>query len=212
MANRLVVKVTAGLDAPERCSQAFTVATTALSAGVDVSLWLTGESAWFALPGRAAEFELPHAAPTVRSARGAVGWWSGDVVHSMRGSARDRARRRATRRPHRRCSDLRRGGAHRRRAGARLLTAGTAGRSSGSRHSQVADRHGVSGAVGAADDLQRELLRRGHGNAHRLQVARSASGSSCCSTVVLSSKRQRTVVSRRFSPYRSVPSVGSVLA
>jgi predicted peroxiredoxin len=28
-----------------------------------VSLWLTGESAWFALPGRAAGFELPHAAP-----------------------------------------------------------------------------------------------------------------------------------------------------
>jgi predicted peroxiredoxin len=28
-----------------------------------VSLWLTGESAWFALPGKAAEFELPHSAP-----------------------------------------------------------------------------------------------------------------------------------------------------
>ena len=58
-----MVKVTAGLDAPERCSQAFTVAATALASGVNVSLWLTGESAWFALPGRAAEFELPHAAP-----------------------------------------------------------------------------------------------------------------------------------------------------
>ncbi|SDU11124.1 DsrE family protein [Jiangella alkaliphila] len=63
MERRLVVKVTAGSDAPERCSQAFTVATTALAAGATVSLWLTGESAWFALPGRAAEFELPHAAP-----------------------------------------------------------------------------------------------------------------------------------------------------
>jgi predicted peroxiredoxin len=30
---------------------------------VPVSLWLTGESTWFALPGRAAEFELPHSAP-----------------------------------------------------------------------------------------------------------------------------------------------------
>jgi predicted peroxiredoxin len=39
------------------------VAATAVAAGVDVSLWLTGESAWYALPGRAAEFELPHAAP-----------------------------------------------------------------------------------------------------------------------------------------------------
>ncbi|HEX6335706.1 MAG TPA: DsrE family protein [Jiangellaceae bacterium] len=63
MATTLVVKVTAGLDAPERCSQAFTVAATALAAGAEVSLWLTGEAAWFALPGRAADFELPHAAP-----------------------------------------------------------------------------------------------------------------------------------------------------
>ena len=63
MARTLVVKATAGMDAPERCSQAFTVAATAVASGVSVSLWLTGESAWFALPGRAAEFELPHAAP-----------------------------------------------------------------------------------------------------------------------------------------------------
>jgi predicted peroxiredoxin len=63
MARTLVVKVTAGMDAPERCSQAFTVAATAVAAGVPVSLWLTGESAWYALPGRAAEFTLPHAAP-----------------------------------------------------------------------------------------------------------------------------------------------------
>ena len=63
MAQKLVVKVTAGADAPERCSQAFTVAAVAAASGVEVSLWLTGESAWFALPGRAEEFELPHAAP-----------------------------------------------------------------------------------------------------------------------------------------------------
>ncbi|MET8151157.1 DsrE family protein [Actinoplanes sp. NPDC049668] len=63
MARLLVVKATAGADAPERCSQAFTVASTAAASGVDVSLWLTGESTWFALPGRAAEFDLPHAAP-----------------------------------------------------------------------------------------------------------------------------------------------------
>ncbi|MGK5531802.1 DsrE family protein [Streptomyces sp. URMC 129] len=63
MAQKLVIKVTAGADAPERCSQAFTVAAVAAASGVEVSLWLTGESAWFALPGRAAEFELPHAAP-----------------------------------------------------------------------------------------------------------------------------------------------------
>jgi len=59
----LVVKATAGMDAPERCSQAFTVAALAVASGVRVSLWLTGESAWFALPGRAADFTLPEAAP-----------------------------------------------------------------------------------------------------------------------------------------------------
>jgi predicted peroxiredoxin len=63
MARSLVVKVTAGTDAPERCAQAFTVAATAVAAGVPVSLWLTGESAWFALPGQAEKFELPHSAP-----------------------------------------------------------------------------------------------------------------------------------------------------
>jgi predicted peroxiredoxin len=59
----LVVKLTAGADAPERCSQGFTVAALAAASGARVSLWLTGESAWFALPGRAEQFELPHAAP-----------------------------------------------------------------------------------------------------------------------------------------------------
>ena len=63
MTPRLIVKATAGADAPERCAQAFTVAAVAVASGVDVSLWLTGESAWFALPGRAEEFELPHSSP-----------------------------------------------------------------------------------------------------------------------------------------------------
>ncbi|MGH3245235.1 MAG: DsrE family protein [Trebonia sp.] len=63
MARKLVVKITAGKDEPERCNQAFTVASTAVASGVSVSLWLTGEAAWFALPGRAEDFSLPHAAP-----------------------------------------------------------------------------------------------------------------------------------------------------
>jgi predicted peroxiredoxin len=64
MAERsLVIKVTAGKDDPERCNQAFTVAAAAVASGVPVSLWLTGESAWFGLPGRAEDFSLPHAAP-----------------------------------------------------------------------------------------------------------------------------------------------------
>src|SRR5215475_11109342 len=61
--SRLVIKITAGKDDPERCNQAFTVAAAAAASGVRVSLWLTGESAWFGLPGRAEDFSLPHAAP-----------------------------------------------------------------------------------------------------------------------------------------------------
>lgn len=63
MTTKLLIKVTAGADDPERCNQAFTVASTAVAAGAQVSLWLTGESAWFAVPGRAEDFSLPHAAP-----------------------------------------------------------------------------------------------------------------------------------------------------
>jgi predicted peroxiredoxin len=59
----LVVKCTSGEDAPERCAQAFTVAAMALAAGTSVSLWLTGEAVWLALPGRAEAFTLPHSAP-----------------------------------------------------------------------------------------------------------------------------------------------------
>ncbi len=58
-----MIKVTAGKDEPERCNQAFTVAAAAIASGVGVSLWLTGEAAWFGLPGRASDFSLPHAAP-----------------------------------------------------------------------------------------------------------------------------------------------------
>jgi predicted peroxiredoxin len=60
---RLVVKVTAGAEAPERCAQGFTVAAVAVTAGAEVSLWLTGEASWFGIPGRAEAFELPQSAP-----------------------------------------------------------------------------------------------------------------------------------------------------
>src|SRR5690348_18180666 len=59
----LVIKVTVGKEDPERCNQAFTVAAAAVASGFPVSLWLTGESAWYCLPGRAGDFSLPHAAP-----------------------------------------------------------------------------------------------------------------------------------------------------
>jgi predicted peroxiredoxin len=62
---RLVIKVTSGREAPERCAQAFTVAAVGVTSGADVSLWLTGEASWFALPGQADDFELAHTPPLV---------------------------------------------------------------------------------------------------------------------------------------------------
>src|SRR5262250_788684 len=62
-ARTLVIKVTAGKEEPERCGQALNVAAAAMVSGVAVSLWLTGESAWFALPGRADEVKLDHSPP-----------------------------------------------------------------------------------------------------------------------------------------------------
>src|SRR5512139_1675731 len=63
MPRSLVVKSTSGPLEAERCNQAFTVAATAVAAGTEVSLWLTGESVWFAVAGRAPEMDLPHATP-----------------------------------------------------------------------------------------------------------------------------------------------------
>ncbi len=63
MTRELVVKVTCGVDAPERANQGFTVAATAAASGIPVSLWLTGEGAWLAVPDRAAELTLPLATP-----------------------------------------------------------------------------------------------------------------------------------------------------
>ena len=59
---QLIIKLTTGIESPERLSQAFTVAATAVASGAQVSLWLTGESTWLAVPGRAEELSLPHAA------------------------------------------------------------------------------------------------------------------------------------------------------
>ena len=58
----LIIKLTTGVESPEKLSQGFTVAATAVASGATVSLWLTGESTWLAVPGRAEEFSLPHAA------------------------------------------------------------------------------------------------------------------------------------------------------
>jgi predicted peroxiredoxin len=64
MASRsLVLKMTVGKDAPERCNQALTVAAAAVVSGVPVSLWLTGEASWLALPDGCPDLALPHATP-----------------------------------------------------------------------------------------------------------------------------------------------------
>lgn len=63
MPRPLVVKVTCGAEDAERCNQAFTVAAAAAVAGAEVSLWLTGEAAWFGVPGRAEAFDLHLATP-----------------------------------------------------------------------------------------------------------------------------------------------------
>jgi predicted peroxiredoxin len=59
---KLVVKAMSGTNDPERAAQAFTVAATALASGFEVSLWLTSEASYFALPGRCEDFTLPHSA------------------------------------------------------------------------------------------------------------------------------------------------------
>ena len=63
MTRPLVVKATCGADAPERCSQALTVAATAAVSGVPVSLWLSGEAAWLGVPGRAEQLGVALAEP-----------------------------------------------------------------------------------------------------------------------------------------------------
>ncbi len=63
MARSLVVKVTCGAEDAERCNQGFTVSAAAAASGAEVSLWLTGEAAWFGVPGRAEAFDLELATP-----------------------------------------------------------------------------------------------------------------------------------------------------
>ncbi|MCU1587397.1 MAG: hypothetical protein JWN31_890 [Frankiales bacterium] len=61
MTRALVVKVTAGEDAPERCLQGLTVGAVAAASGVAVSLWLTGEAVWLATA--AGDLVLPESPP-----------------------------------------------------------------------------------------------------------------------------------------------------
>ena len=59
----LLIKITCGAEAPERVNQAWTVAAMGVAAGARVSVWLTGEAVWFAVPGRQPDLELQYATP-----------------------------------------------------------------------------------------------------------------------------------------------------
>ena len=59
----LLIKITCGAEAPERANQAWTVAAMGIAAGAAVSVWLTGEAVWFAVPRRQPDLELPYATP-----------------------------------------------------------------------------------------------------------------------------------------------------
>lgn len=58
----LVVKCTWGAERPETLVQAFTVAATAASAGVPVSLWLTGEATLLGVLDND-DVQIPHSPP-----------------------------------------------------------------------------------------------------------------------------------------------------
>jgi predicted peroxiredoxin len=59
----LLVKITCGAEAPERANQGWTVAAMGVAAGADVTVWLTGEAVWFAVPERQPDLALPFATP-----------------------------------------------------------------------------------------------------------------------------------------------------
>jgi predicted peroxiredoxin len=59
----LIIKITCGAEAAERANQGWTVAAMGLAAGARVTVWLTGEAVWFAVPGRQPDLALPHATP-----------------------------------------------------------------------------------------------------------------------------------------------------
>ena len=62
-ARALLIKITCGAEAAERANQAWTVAAMGVTAGASVSVWLTGEAVWFAVPGRQRDLDLPYATP-----------------------------------------------------------------------------------------------------------------------------------------------------
>lgn len=58
MPRSLVLKLTCGAEDAERANQALTVAAAAVALGAPVSLWLTGDGAWFGTPDRSPDLAL----------------------------------------------------------------------------------------------------------------------------------------------------------
>lgn len=59
----LILKLTCAAEAAERANQAWTVAAAAVAAGADVTVWLTGEAVWFAVPEQQPDLALELATP-----------------------------------------------------------------------------------------------------------------------------------------------------
>lgn len=57
---KLAVKIASSPTDLERCTQALTVATSAVAAGAEVQLWLAADAVQFAVPGFAESLELEH--------------------------------------------------------------------------------------------------------------------------------------------------------
>ena len=117
----LMVKITCGAEAPERANQAWTVAATALAAGAEVTVFLTGEAVWFAVRDAQPDLGLEHATPVADLAAPLLDL--GVVVVCTQCAARRELTQAdlLDRRDHRRGGDVRRAGPPARRAGPRLL-------------------------------------------------------------------------------------------
>jgi len=63
-----MVSITCGAEAPERANQAWTVAATALAAGAEVGVFLTGDAVWFAVRDAQPDLGLEHATPVAELA------------------------------------------------------------------------------------------------------------------------------------------------
>ena len=89
MPRALVVKVTCGAEEPSAATRRSPSSAAAVASGAEVSLWLTGEAAWFGVPGRAEAFSLPEAAPLADLLAAVIGGGRVTVCTQCAGPPRD---------------------------------------------------------------------------------------------------------------------------